>query len=64
MSEDKCCYQCTERHYNCHSECEKYNRFLEATRKRNKELAEERRYVSSSIRRTIGAAIRKGKYRR
>lgn len=26
MSKVTCCKDCTERHYNCHAECERYNK--------------------------------------
>lgn len=39
------CYGCTERHENCHAECERYKAFREEYKKREDELKKER-YVN------------------
>lgn len=57
------CKGCTERHYNCHSECERYHRYQQYVRDKNIELSKNRRQESESLRREIGATLRRAKMR-
>jgi hypothetical protein len=61
---NNCCYNCSERHLRCHSNCEKYKAFKEDVRKRNSyiwEHIESQNALASSI---ISRNLRKNKNRR
>ena len=61
---NNCCYNCSERHLRCHSNCEKYKAFKEDVRKRNNyiwEHIESQNALASSI---ISRNLRKNKNRR
>lgn len=57
------CKDCIQRHYNCHSGCEEYNRFREDIKQQHTILNEKKRMEYSQRQRDIGAAIRRGKLR-
>ena len=57
------CKDCIQRHYNCHSECEQYNRYREQMRKRNAELSKKLSYECIARKRDIYAGLRRAKQR-
>ena len=57
------CKGCTERHYNCHSECERYHRYQQRMRDKRIELSKKKRWESESIHREMGASVRRAKMR-